>query len=163
MPSFAQHFRQQEFSDCDLSIRLLAQEPAVDSPIPKRCRTEAHDQPQHVAVFPAHQLVLCTSRYFRAQVRAGIYAAVRAMPASSEHSAEQTPGLGELLSRHPADIPISASSCSRLFGLSRQYETLYVGYVCLLNRWRIGRPVATVPQHLLAVSSRPSGKQGQTA
>lgn len=68
MPSFAKHFKDSHLSDCDVVIRVHPQDADTQEPAHKRAKIAANEQLQQLAAFPAHQLVLCASEYFNAQV-----------------------------------------------------------------------------------------------
>lgn len=66
MLSFAQHFKHAEYSDCKLTTCLRPEENFNDAPAPKKARTQVDEQ--QVAEFPAHQIIVCTIEYFKAQL-----------------------------------------------------------------------------------------------
>lgn len=71
MQYYAEFYKQEKFSDCDVNISVPVEEPSGEERPGKRARIIANDQPQRFqfsTVFPGHQIVLCKSEYFKAQV-----------------------------------------------------------------------------------------------
>lgn len=76
MPSFAHYFKEKDFSDCELIVQQRPKGHDVQEEAPKRTCTgtaarpvlEPWRQPQRLVAFPAHQMILCTCKYFNAQV-----------------------------------------------------------------------------------------------
>jgi hypothetical protein len=73
---FAKFFKQEQFSDVDVVIRLINEPPRDGGEAPPAKRTRRGPQPTASAStelgrFPAHRVVLAGTDYFQAQVSEG--------------------------------------------------------------------------------------------